>query len=1136
MKISSENKKNIIRGGVFLLLAFLFFLLPEIHHYRDLNSRSEQVDQAASKIKALSEKLDQTLSNVSTISTENDLHNTVLHGGFERDGFSFYGLKDHRIFFWSANDAVVNNVVLDTIHSTPKARLGNGDYLVEVLEKGNTRWVGLLLLKKNFPYENKYLQNEFNPAILPCGGIETSEGIPLLLPDGSVGYKIQINSGQENWSIFSFALSILFFFFSLFFLLSGRSLSITMLALGLLLGWRLLMIHWHVPDDIYNLSFFTPQDYASSLLFNSPGDLLINAALFLLFSIHIYRNSATGKPTAVIKILFLVAWIGVAIGLHLLLYGLVINSRISFDVANPASIDAYSLLAFAVAAVLLISFLFFTGVLLRLFGKDKENKKYAGLAFLFLAFYASVTLQSAYREKELDNRKVVAHKADMRQDHVAEYLFEEAEKKISNDPAVKIMLSDPNLGNEKISSYVLRNYFSGYLSRYEIAVYAFDSLGNCNGESVRLSDIRARILSGKVTYSDKLYFISNETGGGSYIGIIPFDQSASTLVVSLDAHFFQSEEGFPELFISGRFNENYSIGDYSIARYKNNSLVYEFGNYVYGLSSKDFPKGREEFQRTELNGYDHLIYRINSDSLLIVSKPREGVFSLLTLFSWLFTAMLTIAFLLFLLSYMIRPASLMQVNLTGRIQSSVLFLVVLSFVLIGAGTTIYINRKYVQDQKKSIGDQVNALWFRISELNVDPDSLAAEQIAQLERLAANTNINFNLFNREGSLIYTSQPKIYENGILAPLMDPEAFFEIREKGVTQFIHPEHAGKLNFISAYAPVPDSKGSLSAFLNLPYLEKQNELNKEISGFLSALLNIYVILFAVAVLITLIISSRITKPLLLIQEKMSEVKIGHSNEQIEYAGNDEIGSLVKEYNRMLKQLEISADKLAQSERESAWREMARQVAHEIKNPLTPMKLSIQHLQLTTKEKGQTDPEMISRISENLIQQIDTLANIATAFSDFAKLPQAKTEKVDVQELLHQLTGLYSELPGIQITLEVHSTDPLVSADKDQLIRIFNNILKNATQAIPEGKDGRITVRMSDENGFLTVDIEDNGIGIPEDQREKIFKPNFTTKSGGMGLGLAMVKNMVQSMNGNISYSSEYGKGTNFTVRLPKMG
>lgn len=321
--------------------------------------------------------------------------------------------------------------------------------------------------------------------------------------------------------------------------------------------------------------------------------------------------------------------------------------------------------------------------------------------------------------------------------------------------------------------------------------------------------------------------------------------------------------------------------------------------------------------------------------------------------------------------------------------------------------------------------------------------------------------------------------------------------------------------------------------YLHLPYFEKQNELNNEISNFLSALINIYILLLALAVIITLIISSRITQPLLLIQEKLSNIRLGRKNEPIEYRRKDEIGELVNEYNRMIEELAASAEKLSRSERESAWREMAKQVAHEIKNPLTPMKLSVQHLQKAWEEKSPKLTEIFQRISQTLVEQIDTLSNIATEFSTFAQMPQAKKEPVDLNKIIGSLLDLFKELPDISVTFSGDQKEKIVFADKDQLSRMFSNLLKNATQAIQSDKNGIIEVAVVTENNNYIISVHDNGAGIPANQIERIFTPSFTTKSSGMGLGLSIVKSIVEGSGGTIRFETQEGEGTTFFVTLP---
>jgi nitrogen fixation/metabolism regulation signal transduction histidine kinase len=350
----------------------------------------------------------------------------------------------------------------------------------------------------------------------------------------------------------------------------------------------------------------------------------------------------------------------------------------------------------------------------------------------------------------------------------------------------------------------------------------------------------------------------------------------------------------------------------------------------------------------------------------------------------------------------------------------------------------------------------------------------------------------------------------------------------------YIQNENVGKLSYIAAYEPIRNSENKTIGYLNLPYFAKETELKKDISEFLVALINIYILLFSVAVLLAFFISNRITEPLRIIQDSLKRTKLGTANVPITWKQKDEIGALINEYNRMLNQLQKSAELLAQSERESAWREMAKQVAHEIKNPLTPMKLGIQHLQRALQDNHPNKEQMVQRICGSLIEQIDTLSNIATEFSNFAKMPKPEYKKVELNAILEHLVDLYNESEGIKITLVKPEGDLPVQGDKDQLIRVFSNLMKNAVQSIPGEREGVIRVVVTDDGNYYLVAVQDNGHGIPKSRHNQIFVPNFTTKTGGTGLGLAMVKNMIESMEGSVSFESEEEVGTTFFVKLYK--
>jgi len=280
-------------------------------------------------------------------------------------------------------------------------------------------------------------------------------------------------------------------------------------------------------------------------------------------------------------------------------------------------------------------------------------------------------------------------------------------------------------------------------------------------------------------------------------------------------------------------------------------------------------------------------------------------------------------------------------------------------------------------------------------------------------------------------------------------------------------------------------------------------------------------------------IANLVTNPLSVIGEKLDKVELGKKNDPIIWDNKDEIGELVERYNHMIKELEDSSKKLARSQRESAWREMAKQVAHEIKNPLTPMKLNIQLLERVVNTNPEKAQKMVKRVAKTLIEQIDSLAHIASEFSNFAKMPTANNAELNFNELVTNAYSLFREEENVQVFLEMTDKECTVFADKTQIMRVLNNLLKNAIQAIPDDQPGIIKVQLAATSTAAILKVEDNGCGIPESQEDDIFTPNFTTKSSGTGIGLAMSKTIVEMAKGDIYFKSVEGQGTTFYVEMP---
>lgn len=353
------------------------------------------------------------------------------------------------------------------------------------------------------------------------------------------------------------------------------------------------------------------------------------------------------------------------------------------------------------------------------------------------------------------------------------------------------------------------------------------------------------------------------------------------------------------------------------------------------------------------------------------------------------------------------------------------------------------------------------------------------------------------------------------------------------GNTRAFTDKSFGGGQYVLAYWYFNDLKGKPLLVTNVVY-EKSYDRLSQINQFLSELAQSYILVFLLAAIVAYLLSRYITRSLATITKRIQRVELGKYNEPIEWKEKDEIGALVQQYNRMLHELEQSAEKLARSERESAWREMAQQVAHEIKNPLTPMKLRMQQLVKTWEDKPENFDVRLKAFSASMIEQIDALTRIANEFSHFAKMPKPNVEPIDICRLTQSVVELYAEKENTVVIFRTTAAeDKVLMLDKDQTIRILNNLITNAIQAVPSEKKAIIDVCVRGTKNGVLIRVNDNGTGISDEQRSKIFVPNFTTKSTGTGLGLAMVRSMVDHVGGDVFFRSKRGKGASFFVFFP---
>ncbi|HAH54190.1 MAG TPA: two-component sensor histidine kinase [Flavobacterium sp.] len=412
-----------------------------------------------------------------------------------------------------------------------------------------------------------------------------------------------------------------------------------------------------------------------------------------------------------------------------------------------------------------------------------------------------------------------------------------------------------------------------------------------------------------------------------------------------------------------------------------------------------------------------------------------------------------------------------------------------------------------------------------------PNNLSLIFKDKIHELSDIHNLEINIYSLDGKLLKSSKSKFSIDSVKPPI--PKYIIKLVQSSIEKrYVEIKTIDGKKNRSSFSLIKDDKFKPLGILNLPYVEDDSYYQEELESFLIRLAQVYTFMLLVAFAVAYFLSSYITKSLKTISDKLSETSLNQKNEKIVLeASSKEINLLINAYNAMVDELEKSALKLAQSEREEAWQEMAKQVAHEIKNPLTPMRLTVQSFQRKFDPNDPNLKQKINDYSETLIQQIDTMSSVASAFSNFASMPAQQNETLNVVDVVELTLDIFNEE---YIHFEAEDQEIISKIDRTQLIRIITNLVKNAIQSIPNNQENKaILVTISKENNHVTISVLDNGIGIAKEDFNRIFEPKFTTKSSGMGLGLGIIKNIIENYKGTITFESQKGKGTTFTVSLP---
>jgi signal transduction histidine kinase len=616
------------------------------------------------------------------------------------------------------------------------------------------------------------------------------------------------------------------------------------------------------------------------------------------------------------------------------------------------------------------------------------------------------------------------------------------------------------------------------------------------------------------------------------------------MFVTLEHEFPAQGRAYTEIFFNSPYKNLDHLSRFNFAVQKNGRVVVEQSRGSLAALSADLEAGAvKEIASASPPRVDAVAKSADGQTIAAVGHAQGGWLKQVYLFSILFTlASLLLLALAFANSWLNFLPEAYDFRLTAkgslarRIHLWNVSLLAVSFLVVGFLTYRHFTETARATEQAAFDYRAEALQNNLEApfLSQLDSNISPNLHSSVKSITNSLGVDANFYSPKGQLMFSTQEDLVALGLLPAKMNVGAQQKMIQEKLPEIQLTEQVGGNEYLTKYRPCRNGRGELFGFLSVPNPLSQEKIGADVSDFIGMLASLYVFLLLIAYAVTFVLSRSIIKPLSLLSEKVQELKLEDKNAPLEYAGDsqDEISELIGQYNTMVEKLESSKVQLVRLEREGAWREMAKQVAHDIKNPLTTMKLSMQQLERVSNNPEQAAAYLRKAITR-LIEQIDSLAQIASEFSMFANLDIRQKSDVVINEVVESVHDLFSEQKNVQLELSLPDGRFHILGDKNHLIRVFNNLVINAIQAIPSDRQGHVKVSLTNQNGLSVVKISDNGGGIPPEIGERVFEPNFTTKTSGSGLGLAICKKIIEAHDGNIRFETRENEGTDFFVEIP---
>lgn len=1188
MTMSSKDFRKKKLPILVLFLSFCFFMLSMIGNSSE-NETSHIADKVGKKLQHRLEKLE-----AYALDALHDHKDGCLDG--IPDDMVVYKYENDSLLAWSNQFPIINDDISQrlTMHrltsynnriSSPLTdvtgevsymNLGPKWYVVRMYNgSANTKVIAGVEVKNNLIDELNTTQNGTNPRLCISGRysvspITASNGSAVIIEDVPL-FKILYNSDQSPYlfdnSLLRWVALVLLAVAMLLFMSGHRTLKVYVTVIMSLAALTTVAFFWELQMS-GSTEIFSPTLYADGQIFFSLGALILVNTFIIAMHLCTYMMSDTTAETirknkakrrrnlTIYYIFCLVMAAGTIIYTHVTLKSLILNSNISLELYRDNNNVHYTALVYLSYTGLLFCLMLLIqsmSPIAREISSIRYNmfkpRNLAIFAFLCATYFTINSAVLGFR-KEGDRVTVWANRLAVERDLGLEIQLRSVEEQIASD---QIIASLARLDNTQ--AMILNRISEYYLSRtrlgYNMNVMLFRD--NDRAGLIYFNNILRN--STPIASGSNFLFMTDSSGRSKYAGTFVFysaEDGLTRMLVEIEPESNREDRGYYS--ILGQFSNPGDVNIptlYSYAKYNSDKLTSYKGNYPYPTifnhtDKKNLYEDKEEVIRN--NNHVHFLHMISEDEIIMISRPQRGTMVYFTSFSYLF---LCLCALLYTFVRSDEKKKTFRSNYFRRRINTILF--ISSFMILASMTTIsvlFVYKRNEANMNSLMSTKINTIQAlietRVRQSDTWRDLMTPEFSSALENIGNTTKSDITLYSPAGKVFLSTTPEVFEKLILGSRIDQDAFHNIRHLNQRFFIHRERMDDFSYWSMYAPVFNDRGEMIAIISSPYTDRNYDFRREAFFHAALIFNLFILLLIASLLFSTREVNSLFSPLIEMGKKMNVADV-HNLEYITYTRDDEISSLVEAYNRMVHDLSDSTRQLAQAERDKAWSQMARQVAHEIKNPLTPIKLQIQRL---IRMKTNNNPAWETRfdeVSSIILEHIDILTETANEFSTFAKLYSEEPVLIDLNKTLKDQLIIFDNKENVHIEY-IGMEDAFVKAPKPQLIRVFVNLITNAVQAVeiqqkeaeekgevvPKG-EVLIFLRNSIRDGYYDIVVDDNGPGVHEDNLSRLFTPNFTTKSSGTGLGLAICRNIIEKCEGEISYQRSISLGgASFIVTLPK--